>query len=86
VAVQLIGSGKAEIPINHLDALVRVIRQGGRHSFHRLRQIARTSKALAEIMLDDRRERDQTIDELRRILPLGMDFESLMTLANLAET
>ncbi|MGH8011859.1 MAG: hypothetical protein ACREQ4_05100 [Candidatus Binataceae bacterium] len=86
VAVQLIGSGKAEIPINHLDALVRVIRQGGRHSFHRLRSIARTSKALAEIMLNDRRERDQTMEELRRILPLGMDFESLMTLANLAET
>jgi hypothetical protein len=86
VAVQLIGSGKAEIPINHLDALVRVIRQGGRHSFHRLRSIARTSKALAEIMLDDRRERDQTMEELRSISPLGMDFESLMTLANLAET
>jgi hypothetical protein len=86
VAVQHVGSGQADIPIHHLDALMRVIRQGGRHAFHRLREIARTSRALAEIMLNDRRGGGREMDELRRIMPLRMDFESLMTLANLLET
>jgi hypothetical protein len=86
VAVQLVGSGQAEIPLNHLEALVRVVRQAGRHSLHRLRAIARTSKALAEVMLGDTRTDDRAMAELRGILPLGMDFESLMTLANLIET
>ncbi len=86
VAVQLIGSGQAEIPLDHLEALARVVRQAGRHAFHRLRSIARTSKALAEVMLGDSHAGDRAMAELRGILPLGMDFESLMTLANLAET
>ena len=85
IAIQLVGSGHAEIPANRLAETLTVIEQGDRRGYHRLRDIARTSKALAELVLADRTERDNGFQSLRRIMPLGMDFESLVTIANIAE-
>lgn len=85
IAIQLVGSGHAEIPANRLAETLTLIEQGDRRGYHRLRDIARTSKALAELVLADRTERDNGFQSLRRIMPLGMDFESLVTIANIAE-
>lgn len=86
VGIQVIGGGTAEIPLNRLGDILQAVGRGERGAFHRLRQIAQTSKSLADLVLSDRQDRDgQTFGELKRILPLGVDFESLVTLANLAE-
>ena len=86
VGIQIIGGGTAEIPLNRLGAILHAIGRGDRRVLHRLRQIARTSRTLAEIVLGDRQDRDsKAFSQLKRILPFGMSFESLVTLANLAE-
>lgn len=86
VGVQVVGGGTAEIPQSRLGDILQTIGRGDRRALHRLRQIARTSKALAELVLSDRQDRDsRAFVQLKQMLPLGMDFESLVTLANLAE-
>src|SRR5581483_10720971 len=84
IFVEVVGSGRARIPPSRLGDLLDLVRRADRRAYHRLREIARTSKALAELVLQDRDDRG--LSSLSRILPLGLDFESLVTIANLAES
>jgi hypothetical protein len=86
ISIQVVGGGTATIPLTQLAAVLRTIGSGERRALHRLRQIARTSKTLAQMVLSDRADRDsRSFAQLKRITTLGMDFESLVTLTNLAE-
>jgi hypothetical protein len=67
------------------DVLI-ALDHGKRRALHRLREIAQTSRALAELVLGDKQDRDSaSYEKLRQILPLGLHFEDLVTLTNLAE-
>ena len=86
VAVQLVGSGAAAVSIPDLGDVLAALDHGKRGALHRLREIARTSQSLAEVVLRDKEDRDrEAFDKLRTLLPDRIDFESLLTLTNLAE-
>lgn len=86
VCVQLVEAGQASIPLNRLRQTLKIVEEGNRGAYHRLRKIVETSRKLAELVMSDVDDRDRSLfEQLRKIMPLGIDFESLMTLANLAE-
>lgn len=85
ISIQLVGSGIANIKINQLGGILNTLDQSNRHTLHRLHEIAQTSKVLANLVLKDKYDRDsKKFEKLREILPLGLDFESLLILVNLA--
>jgi hypothetical protein len=85
VAVQLVGSGTATLAASTLPEVLRALDHGKRGALHRLRDIARTSPALAEVVLRDRQDRDRmAYEKLQQLLPQKLDFQGLLTLSNLA--
>jgi len=86
VSAQVVGSGLALVSSRHLGDVLSALGGGRRAALHRLREIARTSKALAELVLGDKFDRySRDFARLRQLLPLGLDFESLLTLTKLGE-
>ncbi len=89
VQVLIIGSGTATLPACRLDQILQVMGREERRAAHRLREIAKTSKALAQLVLTHEaasgQRHSQAYRKLSQILPLGLDFESLLVLAELAE-
>ncbi len=86
VCVQVAEVGQATIPMKCLQQILKVVEHGSRRAFHRLRKVAETSRKLAELVLHDKEDQDDKVYEhLRAIMPLGIDFESLTTLANLVD-
>jgi hypothetical protein len=88
IALYVIDSGRAIIRLSRLGSILKLLDNAARdrRTYHRLRDIARTSQKLAELILADKTHRDHGLETLRKIQPLGLDFQSLVTLADLVET
>ena len=89
ISVQIVSSGTASVRAQNLGdilGLLNVPDNRKRRAFHRLREIAETSRSLAELVLNDIGDRNShEYQKLREILPMKLDYESMMTLINLAE-
>jgi hypothetical protein len=86
ISVQLVGSGTANVALPFLAETLAAVERNKRRALHCLRGIAQTSRALAEVALRDRQDRDQAdFAHLARLLPDKVDFQSLLTLTNLKE-
>jgi hypothetical protein len=85
--ISLIGHGSIESSLKYLDDILLAGTQSYRRSaLHKLAEISETSEKLAELKFQDRSERGdfESYEALRRkLLPLGMDFSSLLNFARL---
>jgi hypothetical protein len=87
--ISLIGHGKIETSLNYLEQmLVATEKSYRKSSLYKLAEISRLSESLAELKFNDRSERGdfESYEVLKRhLLPLGMDFGSILTFAKLIE-
>jgi hypothetical protein len=87
IHIFLIGRGEAKMPIRALEEVIEKARVGGKRMYsralHKLASIAGISHKLADIMLKDKQDKDYR--KYREILPMSMDFQSLLTLAKIME-
>jgi hypothetical protein len=85
--ISLIGHGTIETSFNHLDDILLAGTSSYRKSaLHKLAEISKISERLAELKFQDRSEKSdfESYGALkRRLLPLGMDFSSLLTFSKL---
>lgn len=80
VSIQVVNVGVANIPLRFLADVLQTLDHGRSTALHRLREIARTSRTLAELEM-----RNNKFDDLRDILQRKVDFQSLLILTNLME-
>jgi hypothetical protein len=86
VALQVVGSGRAGVSLQHLSAVLDSLGHSKRGALHRLNDISRTSPALAELVLKNYDDRDgESFQKISPLLRDKIDFQSLLTLTNLAE-
>ena len=87
LCISLIGHGSIESSLKYLDDILLAGTQSYRRSaLHKLAEISKTSEKLAELKFQDRSERGdfESYEALRRtLLPMGMDFSSLLNFARL---
>lgn len=85
--ISLIGHGDIETSFNHLDDILLAGTSSYRKgALYKLAEISKISERLAELKFQDRSEKGdfESYEALkRRLLPLGMDFSSLLTFAKL---
>ncbi len=87
--INLSGQGHIETSYNYLEDLLLARRENYRKSaLHNLAEVAKISERLAEIKFNDRSEKSsfQTYEALKRhLLPMGMDFKSILNFVKLLE-
>lgn len=86
VFISLVGRGTMKLRVKDLDSVSEIAKiYPSKSSLYKLSKIAETSKRLAQLTFGTKgRDRDsKTYANLRRILPFGMDFQSILTLANI---
>lgn len=89
--ISLIGHGRIETSFNYLEQMLIATRGFYRKSaLHKLAEISKLSEKLAELKFNDRSEKGdfETYEALKRNLlpmPMGMDFQSILTFAKLIE-
>jgi len=85
--ISLIGHGTIETSFNHLDDILFAGTSSYRKgALFKLAEISKISERLAELKFQDRSEKGdfESYEALKgRLLPLGMDFSSLLTFAKL---
>ena len=87
--ISLIGRGKIETSLMYLDQLLLASEKSYRKSaLYKLAQVSKLSEKLAELKFNDSSEKAdfKSYEVLKRnLLPLGMDFEGILTFAKLVE-
>jgi hypothetical protein len=85
--LNLIGKGDIKTTYKHLDEILLAQNANYRKSaLYNLAEVAKTSEKLAEIKFNDRSERNDfySYEALKRhLLPIGMDFQSILTFIRL---
>jgi hypothetical protein len=85
--ISLIGHGTIHSTLKYLDEILLAgIAPYRKSALHKLAEISKISERMAELKLHDRSERADfsTYEALKRnLLPLGMDFSSLLTFSKL---
>lgn len=86
VSVQLISSGTSNVPLPYLSDVLRALDDSKRRAIHRLRDIAQTSQALAQLVLRNKSQRHaHTYSQLQELCHHQVDFQSLLILSNLTK-
>lgn len=85
VFVNLVGQGRVKAPLRALPYLVRVANLPHKHALHNLAEVAKISESLARLKMHDRADAGSgTYRQLREdFLPLGLDYQSVLTLAKI---
>ena len=86
IEILTLGHGRLRIAARNLEKFLQLSSFQFRPSaLHNLAEIARISQSLAELRFRARRERGEreTFEQLGQFLPLGLDFEGILTLAKL---
>ncbi len=85
VYLHVVGSGEMRISLQALGTVLQKAEYRHRRAFHTLGQIARLSEALARLRMHDRGDRQQWIYRRLRddLLPLGLDYRSILTLVKI---
>jgi hypothetical protein len=87
--INLIGKGSIKTTYKYIEEMLMAKNKSYRKSaLHNLAEIAKISEKLAEIKFNDRTERSDfySYEALKRhLLPIGMDFRSILTFAKLLE-
>lgn len=87
--VLLMGHGKIETSFNYLEQMLIASKEYYRKSaLYKLAEISKLSEKLAELKFNDRSERGdfESYEVLKRnLLPMGMDFNGILTFAKLIE-
>ncbi len=85
--ISLIGHGRIETSFAYLEQMLLAAKMPyKKSSFHKLAEISKLSEKLAELKFNDRSEREDytSYEDLKRtLLPLGMDFQSILTFTKL---
>ncbi len=83
----MIGHGTIETSLKHLDNLLMATKKTYRKgALFKLSEVAKISERLAELKFEDKTERRdfETYSTLKNeLLPMGLDFEGILTLAKL---
>ncbi len=88
IHIGLIGRGEIKATLSNVESLLTTREATFRKSaLHNLAEIARISESLARLRFEDRSERADynTYRNLNRLLPMGLDFRSILTLAKILE-
>jgi hypothetical protein len=85
VYLQVVGSGELRASLRALGPMLSKAEWRNRRAFHTLAEIARLSEALARLRMHDRGDRQQWIYRRLRddLLPLGLDYQSILTLVKI---
>lgn len=85
VYLQVVGSGELRAPLRALGPMLLKAEYRHRRAFHTLAEIARLSEALARLRMHDREDRQQWVYRRLRddLLPLGLDYQSILTLVKI---
>lgn len=87
IHIILVGKGEVKMPIRILEEVIQKARISDNRLYsralHNLAEIAAISHKLADILLKDKS--DKNYQRYKEILPMGMDFPSLLTLAKIVE-
>jgi len=85
VYLQVVGSGELRAPLRALGPMLLKAEYPHRRAFHTLAEIARLSEALARLRMHDRGDRQKWIYQRLRndLLPLGLDYRSILTLVKI---
>ncbi len=82
-----IGHGRLRLKLSQLDKFLQLVgaKRFSKAALHNLAEIARISPALAELRFRSKGERSEreTFEHLSEFLPLGLDFEGILTFAKL---
>lgn len=86
VFVSIVRSGTIRIGVKDLETFLQIAKiYPAKSSLFKLSKIAETSKRIAQLTFEssggDKDSKDYA--KLRRVLPFGMDFKSILTLANI---
>lgn len=89
VQINLVGKGAIRTTYKYIDEILLARSENYRKSaLHNLAEIAKISEKLAEIKFNDRSEKNDfySYEALKRhLLPIGMDFRSILTFVKLLE-
>jgi len=85
VLVHLTGRGELRASMKALPEVLTVAAMPNRSALHKLAEVAKISEDLAKLKMHNREDSDQaSYRRLReRLLPFGMDYQSLLTLAKI---
>jgi hypothetical protein len=85
VFVRLTGRGKMRASLKSLPEIVAAAGLPRKSALHRLAEVARLSEQLAKVKMHDRADSDQAAYRRLRegLLPLGLSYESILTLAQI---
>jgi len=87
--INLVGKGSIKTTYKYIDDIILARNEKYRKSaLHNLAEIAKISEKLAEIKFNDRSEKNDfySYEALKRhLLPIGMDFRSILTFVKLLE-
>lgn len=87
VIIRMVGSGAVGLPIASLPFLLATDSRTYRSALHNLAEVAHISEGLARLYMDDREQKGhgQYEDWRRRLAPLGLRYESIITFSRLME-
>jgi hypothetical protein len=86
--ISVVGHGRLQTAFPHLEVILAASEGSYRKgALHKLAEVAKLSEKLAELKFADKRDTtgdSRTYESLRRtLLPLGMDFQSILTFAKM---